>query len=193
MAKRAPVHCCVCKEEFNRLDPNLIEGIDWISPVNRKYYHKKCYDDFAKKKGLIGEEGLEMEAEASVWRSAVEDFLQRDLKISINWPKFNQQWKKLVEKDGRTPKGIYFTLKYFYEVERNSTQKSEGGIGIVSWVYEEATEYWGKRNQIDKGIVARLEEQIKKDISQKPKVIFQQKRKKEQKVDFSILEEEDDE
>ena len=69
----------------------------------------------------------------------------------------------------------------------------EGGIGIVSWIYEEATEYWGKRNQVDKGIVARLEEQIKKDRAQKAKVIFQQKKKKEQKVDFSILEEEDDE
>ena len=187
------VHCRVCKQEFNRLDPALVENVDWIQPVKKFYYHKKCYEDFAKKKGLIGENGLELEMDALVWKSAVEDYLKRDLKISINYPKFNQQWKKFIEKDGRTPKGIYFTLKYFYDVEQNSTQKSEGGIGIVSWVYEEATEYWGKRNQTDKGIMARLEEQIKKDIGQKAKIVFQQKKKKEQKVDFSILEEEDDE
>ena len=189
----AIVHCKICKQAFNRLDPKLIEGVDWVKPTNRVYYHKKCYDDFAKKKGQIGKDGIEFEADEAIWKTATEDYLKRDLKISINYPKFNQQWKKFVEKDGRTPKGIYFSLKYFYDIRRNSTEKSEGGIGIVSWIYEEATEYWGKRNQADKGIVARLEEQIKKDRAQKAKVIFQQKKKKEQKVDFSILEEEDDE
>lgn len=193
MAKKAMVECRVCKEKFNRLDPTLIEGEDWIKPVNLHYYHKKCYDDFVKKKGLIGEDGLELELDALVWKSAVEDYLKRDLKISINYSRFNQQWRKFIEKDGLTPKGIYFSLKYFYDIRHNSTEKCEGGIGIVSWIYEEATEYWGKRNQVDKGIVARLEEQIKKDRAQKAKVIFQQKKKKEQKVDFSILEEEDDE
>ena len=57
MAKKAIVECRVCKEKFNRLDPTLIEGEDWIKPVNLHYYHKKCYDDFVKKKGLIGEDG----------------------------------------------------------------------------------------------------------------------------------------
>ena len=192
MAK-AMVECRVCKQKFNRLDPDLIEGVDWVQPVKRFYYHKKCYEDFAKKRGQIGKEGIELEAEELVWKTAVEDYLKRDLKISLDYKRFNSQWKKFIEKDGRTPKGIYFSLKYFYDIMHNSTEKSEGGIGIVSWIYEEATEYWGKRNQTDKDIVARLEEQIKKDRAQKAKVVFQQKKKKEQKVDFSILEEEDDE
>lgn len=192
MAK-AMVECRVCKQKFNRLDPDLIEGVDWVQPVKRFYYHKKCYEDFAKKRGQIGKEGIELEVEELVWKTAVEDYLKRDLKISLDYKRFNSQWKKFIEKDGRTPKGIYFSLKYFYDIRHNSTEKSEGGIGIVSWIYEEATEYWGKRNQADKDIVARLEEQIKKDRAQKAKVVFQQKKKKEQKVDFSILEEEDDE
>ena len=192
MAK-AMVECRVCKQKFNRLDPNLIEGVDWVKPVNLHYYHKKCYEDFAKKKGQIGKDGIELEVDDMVWKAAVEDYLKRDLKISIDYPRFNSQWKKYVEKDGRKPKGIYFTLKYFYDIRKNSPEKSEGGIGIVSWIYEEAAEYWGKRNQEDKGIIARLEEQIKKDMAQKPKVVFQKNKKRDFKIDFSVLEEEDEE
>lgn len=165
MAK-AMVECRVCKQKFNRLDPDLIEGVDWVQPVKRFYYHKKCYEDFAKKKGQIGKEGIELEADELVWKSATEDYLKRDLKISIDYKRFNSQWKRLVEKDGRTPKGIYFTLRYFYDVCKGLTEKSEGGIGIVSHVYEDATAYWGERNQRDKGIIARIEQQIKEAASQ---------------------------
>ena len=160
------VECRVCKQKFNRLDPDLIEGVDWVQPVKRFYYHKKCYEDFAKKKGQIGKEGIELEADELVWKSATEDYLKRDLKISIDYKRFNSQWKRLVEKDGRTPKGIYFTLRYFYDVCKGLTEKSEGGIGIVSHVYEDATAYWGERNQRDKGIIARIEQQIKEAASQ---------------------------
>ena len=189
----AIVHCKICKQAFNRLDPKLVEGVDWVKPTNRIYYHKKCYDDFAKKKGQIGKDGIEFEAEEAIWKLATEDYLKRDLKISIDYPRFNTQWKKYKEKDGYTPKGIYFALKYFYDIRKNPTEKSEGGIGIVSWIYEESAQYWGKRNQEDKGIVARLEEQIKKDMAQKPKIVFQKNKKRETKIDFSILEEEDEE
>lgn len=189
------VECRVCKQKFNRLDPELLEGVDWVQPVNRHYFHKKCYEDFAKKKGQIGKDGIELEVDDMVWKAAVEDYLKRDLKISIDYPRFNSQWKKYVEKDGRKPKGIYFTLKYFYDIRKNSPERSEGGIGIVSWIYEEAAEYWGKRNQEDKGIITRLEEQIKKDMAQKAKVVFQKNKnkKRDSKIDFSILEEEDEE
>lgn len=189
----AIVHCKICKQAFNRLDPKLVEGVDWIKPTNRVYYHKKCYDDFAKKKGQIGKDGIEFEAEEAIWKTATEDYLKRDLKISIDYKRFNSQWKRFIEKNGYTPKAIYFTIRYFYDVCKGLTEKSEGGIGIVSHVYDDAGEYWSKRHQTDKSIVARLEEQIKKDAAQKAKIVFQQKKKKEQKVDFSILEEEDDE
>ena len=192
MAK-AMVECRVCKQKFNRLDPSLIEGVDWIKPVNLHYYHKKCYEDFAKKKGRIGKDGIELEADELVWKTAAEDYLKRDLKISIDYKRFNSQWKKFIEKDGRTPKGIYFTLRYFYDVCKGLTEKSEGGIGIVSHVYEDATAYWGERNQRDKGIVARIEQQIREAAEAKPKVVFQQKKPKQKEIDFSILEEEDEE
>ena len=83
------VECRVCKQKFNRLDPDLVEGVYWVQPVKKFYYHKKCYEDFAKKKGQIGKEGIELEADELVWKTAVEDYLKRDLKISIDYKKFN--------------------------------------------------------------------------------------------------------
>ena len=165
MAK-AIVECRVCKQKFNRLDPELLEGDYWVQPVNRHYFHKKCYEDFAKKKGQIGKDAIEFEAEELVWKTATEDYLKRDLKVSIDYKRFNSQWKRLIEKDGRTPKGIYFTLRYFYDVCRGLTEKCEGGIGIVGHVYEDAVAYWGERNQRDKGIVARIEQQIREAAAQ---------------------------
>lgn len=38
--------------------------------------------------------------------------------------------------------GILRTLKYFYEVKHNSIDKSNDGIGIVPWVYNEAYRYY---------------------------------------------------
>ena len=186
MAK-AMVECRVCKQKFNRLDPELVEGEYWVKPVNLHYYHKKCYEDFAKKKGQIGKDGIEFEADEMVWKAATEDYLKRDLKVSIDYKRFNSQWKRLVEKDGRTPKGIYFTLRYFYDVCRGLTEKCEGGIGIVSHVYEDATAYWGERNQRDKGIVARIEQQIKEAAAQNIVKVNLKKTKKQTKTAAEAL------
>jgi hypothetical protein len=164
MAK-AMVHCRVCKQEFNRLDPALVENIDWVQPVRKFYYHKKCYEDFANKKGKISEGDITLEAEDEVWRSAVYDYLKRDIKILVDYPKFISQWNNLL-KDGKTAKGIYFTIRYFYEVEKGDPSKADGGIGIVSYIYEKGTTYWGERNQKDKGIVAAIEKQILEAASQ---------------------------
>ena len=186
MAK-AMVECRVCKQKFNRLDPALVEGEYWVKPVNLHYYHKKCYEDFAKKKGQIGKDGIEFEADEMVWKAATEDYLKRDLKVSIDYKRFNSQWKRLVEKDGRTPKGIYFTLRYFYDVCRGLTEKCEGGIGIVSHVYEDATAYWGERNQRDKGIVARIEQQIREAAAQNIVKVNLKKTKKQTKTAAEAL------
>ena len=153
------VECRVCKQKFNRLDPALIENEYYVQPVKKFYYHKKCYEDFASKKGKIGQGDLELEAEDEVWRSAVYDYLKRDLKAHVDYPKFISQWNNFI-KDGKTAKGIYFTIKYFYEVEHGDISKAEGGIGIVSCKYDQGAAYWVERNRRDAGIVAAIEQQI---------------------------------
>ena len=65
---------------------------------------------------------------------------------------------------GRTPKGIYFTLRYFYDIKHGDKTKSSGSIGIVDYVYEDATKYWIAREERESGILNKIEklEQEKK-------------------------------
>lgn len=167
MAKRPLVHCRICKGEIDRDGQK-----DWCMPQEKWYYHIACYDDFAKKRGAIKEGDIHIEVDDDMWKGAVYEFLRRDLKISVDYPKFQSQWNYLLKK-GRTAKGIYFTLRYFYDIEHGDPAESKNGIGIVDRVYERATQYWGERNNRDKGICARIEAQIMQAAEKKVKVIRQ--------------------
>lgn len=54
-----------------------------------------------------------------------------DGRITLQIKKFMQDYKYSYS-------GILRTLKYFYEVKQNDISKSNNGIGIVPWVYQEA-------------------------------------------------------
>ena len=188
MAKRPLVHCRICKGNIDRDNQN-----DWMMPQEKWYYHIACYDDFARRKGAIKEGDLGIEADDDLWKSAVYDYLKKDVKISLNFTKFQSQWNNFLKK-GMTAKGIYFTLRYFYEIEKGDVSKCENGIGIVPHVYERGTCYWGERNQRDKGICARIEAQILQAAQKEVKVIFQPpKPKKVPVVDLSIIADMEDE
>ena len=67
------------------------------------------------------------------------------------------QIKKFIQDYNYTYSGILRTLKYFYEVKQNDLSKSNNGIGIVPWVYQEAYNYYYnqwllKQKNIDKNI-----------------------------------------
>lgn len=163
MAKRALVHCRICKANIDRDNQT-----DWVEPSPKWFYHASCYEDFAKKKGRIREGDIEVEVTDDIWKDAIYDYFKKDLKVALNYTKFLSQWDNLIKK-GRTGKGIYFSLRYFYEIAKGDPAQSKNGIGIVDHIYEEATQYWGDRNQRDKGILERIESQIK--ASQERKIV----------------------
>ena len=159
MAK-AMVQCRICKERFNRLDPNLLEGVDFVKPSNRVYYHKKCYDEYQQSRldvhASMGDEA---------WFDAVWEYLRKDLRYSFNYVKVRKQWEGFV-KNKMTAKGIYFALKYHYEVKKGDVTKSENGIGIIPHIYEDSRNYWQERERREVGIVAAIEAQIRQAAEQ---------------------------
>ncbi len=192
MAKRALVHCRICKAAIDR-----DKETGWVEPTPKWFYHTSCYEDFANKKGKIREGDISAEVEDDIWKSAVYEYLKRDLKMSVNYVKFTSQWNNFLKKN-MTAKGIYFALRYFYEIAHGDPSKSENGIGIVPHIYNEGTEYWGNRNQRDKGICARIEAQIKQAEAEARRTVVVHKQRKPQKskfeIDISIIAElEDDE
>lgn len=190
MAKKPLVHCRRCHIEIDRDNQT-----DWVMPSKGWYYHTSCYEDFVKKKGNIKEGDISIEVDDDLWKSAVYDYLRRDLKMSVNYVKFTSQWENFLKKN-MTAKGIYFSLRYFYEIAHGDPKKSENGIGIVPHIYNEGTCYWGERNQRNKGICARIEAQIKQAEAQKTIVIHRERQAKKNKrmIDLStIVDMEDDE
>ena len=53
-------------------------------------------------------------------------------------------WKQLKEYKelGYTYSGIHKTLIWWYELKHNDIEKANGGIGIVPYVYEQASQYY---------------------------------------------------
>ena len=49
-----------------------------------------------------------------------------------------------------TAKGMYFALKYFYEIKKGDVSKSENGIGIIPHIYEDSRGLLaGAKNEIE--------------------------------------------
>lgn len=73
-----------------------------------------------------------------------------------DYSRIGGQIKKYI-KEGKTYNGIYLTLKYWFEVRKGNISKSNGAIGIVPYIYEEARKYW---KQMEPKRVPKMEEEI---------------------------------
>ena len=144
------VTCRTCKEKFDKT--KLQEGIDWIMPSKNWYYHTKCYNEW---KG-----GNKTQTDDD-WVGHIYDFLSRDLKVEYNYHLCEAQRKKFIISNKYTNKGIYFGLKYFYEVKKNKWEKSNGGLGIIPYIYAESTQYWVAQENKQRGIMVAIEKQMK--------------------------------
>lgn len=90
---------------------------------------------------------------------------------------------------GMTYQGQLLTLKYFFEVKKNSIKKANGSIGIIPWAYSEAAEYYAKLEQKQNSIAMAIKEQLEKDrieINYNPSDYIG-KRKKKKEIDINSL------
>ena len=71
--------------------------------------------------------------------------------------------------------------------------KSNGGIGIIPYIYDESRAYWYNREDKQKGIVADIEQQIRAAAERKQTVVHKTNKPRKFEVDFSILDELEDE
>jgi len=140
--------CRICHYPIDKKPET--EGIDWIQPSRGWYFHKTCYDTW-KAAPATDEE----------WVSMIFDFLARDMKVKYNYHMCKAQIEKFWKDNKINPKGIYFTLKYFYEVKHNSWEKGHGGLGIVPWVFDDAKQYWIEQERKKRGFLKELEAQSK--------------------------------
>lgn len=181
MAKLPINKCRVCGGPIDR--NILVENVDWIKPKNNQYYHKKCYETWKNSNPEDDES----------WKDFIYDFISRDLKVPYDYFKCEAQRKKFLKQD-MTNRGIFFALKYFYDVKHGDWNKGYNGIGIVPYVYKESTAYWANKERNNAGVLAQIEKQMEEKLNRKTKTVVKKKKKKTVDIDFSgIAEMEDDE
>lgn len=122
MAK-ALVKCLYCGEMFDR------NATDCVKPKGNRYAHKHCHDAACANKS---QEELDYEA------------LVEYIKHLFGTPN-PRVWKQIKEfKDNYnfTYSGMHKTLIWWFELKHNDIEKANGGIGIIPYVYQDASQYY---------------------------------------------------
>ena len=118
------------------------------------------------------------------WKERIYDFISHDLKKTYDYYLCEAQRKKLLIA-GRTNKGIYFALRYFYEIKHGDWARSHNSIGIVEYIYDEACDYWCAQELNHRGVVQAIEKQIEQQEQQSKR--FVKRKKNREKNDFEEL------
>ena len=151
MAKKM-CKCAICGIEFDR---NAIQAVRHGA---RRYSHQTCEPDGE----LVPMEGVANDPELQ----KLKDYIGTLFGENANWAMINKQIKKYKEENGYSYSGILKSLIYFYEVIGNSKEKTNGGIGIVPFVYKDAYNYYydlfmaQQRNENKKPFIERVREII---------------------------------
>lgn len=175
------VKCRGCGEYF---DTDKMSLDDWIMPTPRHYWHTKCYVDWKNNRVNIHVTGKPDEW----YLSQLTEYLYQDLKIAVDFPKLSSQWKNFLtsKKKEMTAKGIYFAMRYFYDVKHGDPLKAQGGIGIVPNIYNEAAEYWIRREREQEGTIAAIIQQMEERAARPAVQIKQKASKKKDKSKWSL-------
>ena len=116
--------CLYCGEQFD------VNSEPFFKPRSNRYAHLSCYE---KHQANMTQEQKDEE----LLYQYIKEIYGKD----YNYMMIRKQIETY-QKQGYTFNGIRLSLKFFYEVKNNSTKDSNGGIGIVPYVYEEAKKYY---------------------------------------------------
>lgn len=134
--------CYYCGKEFD------IDKEPWSKPVVNRYAHQACY------------EANYTEDQAAV--DAIYAYLT-SLLIKYDFLMCEKQRLSYIKKNGYTNEGILLALKYFYEVKKQSPDRSGNRIGIVPYIYDEAQAYYKELYKAKDKIAKNLKNQIGKE------------------------------
>lgn len=119
------VKCAICGITFDR-DKEPAEMIN-----ARRYAHVECYQ-----KQESGKTQQEKDYEA-LEKYIIKLFNQKTLSAKIK-----KQIKDFHQEYNYTFSGMHKTLIWWFEIKGNSLDKTNGGIGIIPFVYEDACKYY---------------------------------------------------
>lgn len=173
------VHCRVCKQEID-----IDSSQDWMMPSTNWYYHPKCYQDWIARKG---DRSITVDRQEQDWFDLLKDYLWRDLKMpGIDWQKVHSQWKNYLNSKNYTPKGIYFAVIYFYEVQHGNADMAKGGIGIVANIYNDSAHYWSNLEHKRKGTLEDIIKQMAARVNRPVMTILDANRRNTSRLKYNL-------
>lgn len=146
-----------------------------------KTYHTQCYKKmcdelFAKEKEKQRNQSTGEDAQLQLYNYICLLFNIKELT-----PFLNAQLQKMFRENKFTYDGVLFTLKYFFEIKGNPVD-IKYGIGIVPIMYEEAKQFYIKREGL-------IEKSAKLNLDKKVETVkvSSQKRKNKFLIDINKL------
>ena len=119
------VKCLYCGEQFDR-------DSEPTKKVNaRRYAHLKCWEEH---QANMTQEERDIEA--------FYDYVKNLFKEDYNYLVTKKLAERYVKENNYTYSGMLKTLKWYYEKEGHSIEKSNGTIGIIPYVYNQAMSYY---------------------------------------------------
>ena len=93
----------------------------------------------------------------------LKEYITKTYGDSANWALITKQIKKFQEEYHYSISGILKSLIFFYDIKHNPLEKSQGGIGIVPYCYQDAYNYYyalymAQNNNKDKTIQNNIKE-----------------------------------
>lgn len=130
MSKQHLVKCFVCKEVFDCCK------IQAVKHSSTRYSHATCEPDNKDFVPLVEPSAEEKDLEA------LNDYISTKYGDKANYTLIKRQIKRFTKEKGYSLSGILKSLIWFYDVKGNSVEDSNGGIGIVEYVYQDSYNYY---------------------------------------------------
>lgn len=144
-----------------------------VKKINEKYKSYKNMSQVAKELGIspttvknhLSEENLKLKEKVNDDRDALWYYIYRlfgpdDGKPVSDW---NVTQMQKFNRMGMGYKAQLLTLKWFYEIEKNSIQEKYKTIGIIPHIYDKAANYYKTQEKRQKEIEEAIEKQLEQD------------------------------
>lgn len=159
------VICSICGKKFNR------DVVQAVRTGARRYAHIECDPNNTD---LIP---LEQKEDSDLIK--LKNFINELYGKEANWALINKQIKTFTLENNYSYSGILKSLIYFYRIKNNSIDKSNGGIGIVPFIYKDAYNYYYSlfsAQEQNKNIdINKITSKIKEITIKSPRIILPKK------------------
>ena len=115
--------CPECKKAIVLSSSDIVNN-----PVDGKYYHIHCYEEWQ-------------------WRKQLFEYICDLWNLKAPGPANYKLRKLYKEQLNCTDLDLLMCLKYAYEVKKISKNKAQSRIGIIPYIFEEAKEYYKKQEK----------------------------------------------